>query len=151
MRTLVTVIVAAAALAALASPAGARIVPQRSIAGVELGMTRPQVRTVLGPPLRFVVGTNDFGHFIVMRYFRLRVTLQGDTTVTAVQTTRRSERTRSGVGVGSTRAEVDARVLNTRCSRRECVIGRFRAGQRVTVFRLFRGRVTSVLVGFVID
>ena len=151
MRNVVVTTLAVLALAALASPAGARIVPQRSITGVELGMTRAEVRERLGQPTRVERGNNEFGHFTVFRYFRLKVTFQGDSSVTAVSTTRRRERTRSGVGVGSTRAQVDARVRNTRCNRHECVVGRFLAGGRVTVFRLFRGRVTSVLVGFVID
>ena len=151
MRHAVVATLATLAVAALASPAGARIVPQRSIAGVELGMTRTEVRATLGAPVRVERGTNEFGRFTVFRYFRLRVTFQGNASVTAVTTTRRRERTRGGVGIGSTRAQVDARVRNTRCNRRECVVGRFLAGGRVTVFRLFRGRVASVLVGFVID
>ncbi len=151
MKAVLSATIVAAALASLASPAVARIVPQRSIASVELGMTRTEVRATLGTPTRVHRGSNEFGHFTVFRYFRLKVTFQGDASVTAVKTTRRRERTRSGVGVGSTRAQVDARVANTRCGRRECVIGRFLPGRRVTVFRLFNGRVTSVLVGLVID
>jgi hypothetical protein len=138
--------------AASAAPAGAVIHPGHSIAGVELGMTRAQVRAELGPPSQVIRGTNEFGRFRTFRYFRLWVTFQGEETVTAVKTTRTRERTPRGVGVKSTRAQVLARVRNVRCPEPTiCEAGRLVPGGRVTVFRLFRGRVTSVLVGFVID
>lgn len=41
--------------------ASALIVPQRSIAGIELNMTRPEVKDKKGQPDRIVHGTNDFG------------------------------------------------------------------------------------------
>jgi hypothetical protein len=148
----------AAALAAtlgasafLAGPAGATIHPQSSIAGVKLGMTQAEVIAKLGPADSIQTGTNEFGHFTVFRYFRLKVTFQGDTNVTAVKTSRRKEKTPGGVGVGSTRAQVRAHVLKVTCSKNECHRGKFLPGRRVTVFPLYHGKVTSVLVGFVID
>ncbi len=90
------------ASAALAAPAGAVIHPGHSIAGVELGMTRAQVRAELGPPARVTRGSNEFGFFRTFRYFRLWVTFQGEETVTAVKTTRQRERTPRGVGIKST-------------------------------------------------
>jgi hypothetical protein len=36
-------------------------VPQRSIADIELNMTRPEVKDTKGDPDRIVHGTNDFG------------------------------------------------------------------------------------------
>jgi len=149
-RALLTAVLAAVGLAA-AAPAGAAIVPQRSIAGVELSMTKPEVRDVLGEPDEIVQGANEFGAFTVFKYRRLRVTFQGRTNVTAVSTTRRNERTARGIGFGSTRAQVRNNVSGVRCNRRECVKGRFLPGRRVTVFRLFRGKVAQTLVGFVID
>jgi hypothetical protein len=140
-----------AAAAVVSSPAGATIHPQSSIAGVKLGMTQAEVIGVQGAPTTIETGNNEFGHFTVFRYFRLKVTFQGDTNVTAVKTSRRSERTPRGVGVGSTRAEVLANVLKVKCSKNECHRGKFLPGRRVTVFPLFHGRVTSVLIGFVID
>jgi hypothetical protein len=140
------------AFAALAAPVGAVIHPGHSIAGVELGMTRAQVRAELGPPARVTRGRNEFGFFRTFRYFRLWVTFQGEETVTAVKTTRLRERTPRGVGVRSTRAQVLARVHRVRCPLPTlCEKGRLVPGGRVTAFRLFRGKVTSVLVGFVID
>jgi hypothetical protein len=141
-----------AGFAVTASPAGAVTHPGHSMAGVELGMTRAQVRADLGPPARVIRDTNEFGPYRAFRYFRLWVTFQGEETVTAVKTTRLRERTPRGVGVKSTRARVLARVHRVRCPLPTlCEKGRLVPGGRVTVFRLYRGRVTSVLVGFVID
>jgi hypothetical protein len=149
-RVLLLVALALAGLS-LAAPAGAVIVPQRSIAGVELLMTRAEVRGVLGEPNEVIHGTNEFGAFTVFKYRRLRVTFQGRTQVTAVATNRRNEKTARGIGFGSTRDEVRDNVRGVRCAKRMCVKGRLLPGRRVTVFRLYHGRVANTLVGFVID
>ena len=151
IRPLVVAGLAAASLA-LAAPAAAVIHPGSSIAGVKLGMTKGEVRAQLGQPLEVRRQRNEFGPVTTFRYFRLWVTFQGDRTATAVKTTRKRERTPRGVGRGSTRAQVKARVRGVRCPTATlCEAGRLVPGGRVTVFRLFEGRVTSVLVGFVID
>ena len=148
---------AACVLAVLASAAAASaaIVPQRGIAGVRLEMTKAQVRAVLGAPRRAVHGSNEFGSFTIYRYRGLRVTFQGNRRVTDVFTTRPGERTARGVGVGSTEGEVRAKVAGVRCRSesgfRHCFVGRFLPGRRVTDFRIKRGHVTSVDIGFVID
>ena len=137
---------------AFAAPAGATIVPGQSIAGVELEMTQAEVITVLGAPSATQHGSNEFGSFTKFKYRRLTVTFQGDVQVTAVKTTRKLERTAHDIGVGSTRAELRAGVTHLRCeTRRLCHKGRYLPGHRVTVFRLYHGKVTSILVGFVID
>ncbi|TML60224.1 MAG: hypothetical protein E6G22_11435 [Actinobacteria bacterium] len=148
----------AAALAAFlvcVATASAAIVPQRGIAGVRLEMTRAQVRAVLGMPATVVHGSNDFGSFTAYRYRGLRVTFQGNRTVTAIFTTRAGERTAAGVGVGSTEGQVRAKVTGVRCRTesgfRHCFVGRFLPGKRVTDFRIKRGHVTSVQVAFVLD
>jgi hypothetical protein len=149
-RILVPLLLALTMLVATAS-ADAAIVPGKSIAGVKLSMTQQQVKDLLGEPNDTITGSNEFGQFTVFKYRRLRVTFQGNASVTAVKTIRRSERTSKGIGVGSTRAQVKRRVTGVVCEKRLCTKGRLEAGQRVTVFRLFHRRVTSVLVGFVID
>jgi hypothetical protein len=140
---------------ALSSTAAASIVVQRGIAGVDLGMTKAKVRARLGAPARIRRGSNEFGRFTEFVYPRVRVSFQGNASVTALTTTSRLERTVRGVGVGSTEARVRARVAGVRCRTefgfRHCFVGRFLAGRRVTDFRIRRGRVTSVTVGFVID
>jgi hypothetical protein len=143
-----------AALAA-STQAAAKIVVQRGIAGVNLQMTKAQVRATLGRPQRARAGTNDFGTFREMIYRRVTVTFQSGPQVTAVRTTSPLERTARGVGVGSTKAQVTARVHNVTCRNesgfKHCFVGKFLPGRTVTDFRLRNGRVSSVTIGFVID
>lgn len=153
MRVLVPVVAALVLVAA----AEATIVPQQGMAGVRLGMTKAQVRSAAGAPIAIKHGRNDFGSFTEFRYpFRVTVFFQGDRTVTNVRTTGRTERTLEDVGVGSTEARVKARVPGVRCKTffrdfRECYVGSYRPGTRVTAFHMRRGRVVRVDVGFVID
>ena len=139
-------------------PASAEIIPQQSIAKVELGMTRPEVRAVRGDPRSVAHGTNEFGNYTVFRYWKLRVTFQGNAGATAVFTTRRRQVTPAGIGVGSTVTEIRAAYPHARCRKesanfRHCWTGRFEPGRRVTDYRIGidSHRVLSVLVGFVID
>jgi hypothetical protein len=85
----------------------------------------------------------------------IRVTFQGQRTVTAVQTTGLGDRTARGVGVGSTESAVRNRVPGVNCETFEgtriCQRGEGLPGQRITAFFLKNGRVTRVIVGFVID
>jgi hypothetical protein len=146
-------VAAASSLAALvvAPPAGAVIVVQQGIAGIRIGMTQAKVRAKLGKPRSFKHGTNEFGKYTELRYRGLRITFQGDRTVTSIWTSSPRERTARGIGVGSTRAAVRARVEGVRCGRGHCFVGRFLPGRRVTDFFLRNGRVSAVVVGFVID
>ena len=68
-----------------------------------------------------------------------------------IKTNRKVERTRHDIGVGSTRAQVLAKVPGVRCFRTVCQKGESLPGERITAFFLYHRRVTSVLVGFVID
>ena len=143
--------------------AAAVIVPQRSIAGVELNMTRPEVRAKKGEPDRIKHGTNDFGAFTEFTYRndvgkKLRVTFQGNAGATAVFTNRRTQRTAEGIHVGSTETRLHSAYPGLRCrtestSFRHCWTGRFRPGRRVTDYRIgmSTSRVKTILVGFVID
>jgi outer membrane protein assembly factor BamE (lipoprotein component of BamABCDE complex) len=153
MRAL-AVVVAVSALVVTAS-ASAKIVPQQGIAGVRLGMSQAKVRAVLGRPASRKHGTNDFGAYTTFRYAGLAITFQGNAAVTSMSTTRRSEKTASGVGVGSTEAQVRARVSGVTCKTefgsRHCYLGAFLVGHRVTDFFIKRGRVTRVNVGRVLD
>jgi hypothetical protein len=150
---------ASACVAALAwsGTASAAIVPQQSIAGIELDMTRPEVRAAKGDPRRVEHGTNDFGPYTIFRYGRLWVVFQGNDGATAVSTRRPGQRTAEGIGVGSSEAELRA-AHTVRCRTeagefRHCWSGRFRPGRRVTDYwiGMTSGLVTRVTVAYVID
>jgi hypothetical protein len=148
-------LVAVLALAlVLAASAGSVIVPQRSIGRVKIGMTRAQVKALLGTP-HVTRGKNDFGPWVSFGYTAYEVHFQGVTNVTQIDTTSRKERTASGVGVGSTKAQVKAGVAGVKCegpaSAGHCYLGKFVPGAHVTDFFLKNGKVTNVIVGIVID
>jgi hypothetical protein len=110
-RFLLALAAAAAAMLAAAPAANALVQIDRGIAGARLGNTQAQVRAALGKPRRVTRGTNDFGRFVVFRYAGgIQVTFQGATRVSGVSTSGLGDRTARGVGVGSTEAQVAAKV-----------------------------------------
>jgi hypothetical protein len=140
---------------ALTPAAGARIVVQKGIGGAELGMTRANVRAKLGTPLRVKHGSNDFGQYTEFVYRTVTVSFQGNAKVTGMRTSSRRERTARGIGVGSTLVQVRGNVPSVRCRNEfgslHCWVGRFLPGRRVTDFLFRKGRVSSVVVGYVLD
>jgi hypothetical protein len=151
-----TLVVAAVLVLVLgAGVARAAIVVQHSIGGVALNMTKAQVRAKLGRPMSVHVGSNEFGTFTERVYKRVTVTFQSGDRVTNVRTTSPLEQTARGVGVGSTKSQVKARVHNVTCKNesgfRHCFVGAFLPGHVVTDFRLGGNHVSSVSIGFVID
>jgi len=139
----------------LAGSATAVVVPQRGIAGVQLGMTKAAVRGQLGKPRKIEQGSNEIGPFTTFRYPTLSITFFGGPRVTSVTTTSPTERTSRGVGVGSRTSEVLAKVAKVRCVTesgfRHCFVGSFVPGKRVTDFTIKNGKVARITVGFVID
>lgn len=156
-RTLAIALLTLAAGAALPAAASATIVPQKSIAGIRLGMSEEEVRARLGDPGQTIRETNDFGPYteLVYRRARLRVRLQGTEEVTMVTTASRSERTSRGIRVGSSERSLRRHVRGVRCRTyfrlRNCVVGRELPGRTVTNFHMSRGRVARVTLGIVID
>ena len=140
---------------ALAGAAWTAIVVQRGIAGLELRMTKAQVRAKLGTPVKVKTGKNEFGRFTQFVYPRVTVLFQSGSRVTALRTFSRAERTAAGIGVGSREADVKAKVAGVKCESvsgaRHCYVGKFLPGKRITDFSIRGGRVTSVVVGFVVD
>jgi hypothetical protein len=134
------------------------IVPQVDLAGVHLRMSEAGVRHVLGAP-KFIKNVKDTvqGRIKVMDYGRTKVSLSAtaDGTVFSVTTTDRRQKTKTGVGVGSSERAVKRGVAHVTCTgpkaRRACTVGRLVAGQRVTSFVLSGDRVRSITLGFVID
>ena len=153
-------LLAACALLLPAALADARIVPQKGIMGINLNMTRSQVVHKKGKPdSEKVVNNEILGRQRIMRYGRTRVGFSGTrrgARVIGITTHDRRQRTRSGVGIGSSEAAVRAGVGGIHCrtefGSRHCFKGRFRAGERVTDFSLSaRDHVTRVTVAIVID
>ena len=151
---------AVVALLALPTAAGAVIVPQKSIKGIELEMTVAQVREELGSPDRFRTVRDPFaGRVREWRYGLTTILFSGtrpDAQVVMVQTRSRTERTAAGVGVRSRRATVRSKVPDVRClvefSYDHCFVGRWTAGQVVTDFAIDRrGRVSRVTLGRIRD
>lgn len=132
---------------ALAGPAVARIRPHEAIGPISLGMTRAKVVHALGKP-DFVRRTRPRESLTLVHYdYSMTkgwiVTLRsGALRVVEVTTMVRSERTREGLGVGSSHGKLLRTYPRLRCRdvrpetggtpvQRDCVLTR---GRRQTVF-----------------
>lgn len=145
-----------------AAAASALIVPQRSIAGIELTMTRPEVKDKKGQPDRIVHGTNDFGPYTQFFYKnangKLIASFQGNAGATAVRTNRETQKTAEGVHVGSPESALHDAYPRLHCRTedpdfRHCWTGRMRPGHRVTDYWIGvnSGNIRLITVTFVID
>jgi len=164
VRAVRSLTLAAACLVTLVWVGGASalIVPQRSIAGIELNMTRPEVKDKKGQPDRIVHGTNDFGPYTQFIYRnavgKLMATFQGNEGATGIFTNRSTQKTAEGVHVGSPESALHDAYPHLHCRTessdfRHCWTGRFRAGHKVTDYRIrmSTGNVKGITVAFVID
>lgn len=146
--------VALAALLVVAPLADGTIRLEQSIAGVRLGMTRGEVLAVAGRPDRIRIVSNPIAPFTVYRYgagtSELDVTFFAGRRVTQVTTRRVGERTRTGIGRGSTLAALRRRVPGLSCvtAFRKTICARG-DGVRTTQFILMTGRVLESTVAFV--
>jgi hypothetical protein len=141
----------AAALLAAAPAAQARIVPNKGMAGVRLGMTAQRVLKILGSPSRDI--TNREGLTIyTYRHRKLRVTFTAGRYywhAFAIYTWGRKERTRQGIGVGSRESTLRHRLRGEQCLTnsigRYCILGGGDEGVTPeTDFRIRHHRVVSV-------
>jgi hypothetical protein len=153
-RVLLVAALAAIFVSAAATPASGRIVLQQGIAGIRLQMTTSQVQHILGKPTSVKRGHNTFGLYLQYRYPKLLVTFQGLKTVTSIATSRKTERTLGGIGVGSKRSQVK-RIAGMHCRTillaNFCYIGAAKPGRRITEFRFNdRNRVKQVEIGLVV-
>ena len=151
---MVAIVVLAAAAAA---PAAAKLVPQRSLGGIELGMSEKEVRAARGAPDEVSHPRHPIvGKSTEYRYGLTRVTIFPHSGVVSVTTTSRRE-TYRGEGVGSTEAALRRVVKGERCAteygHRHCHLGRFEPGRVVTAWIISRktGKVRRITLGRVID
>jgi hypothetical protein len=162
-------IVLAAALAAAlvcAAVAGATVEPGKGIAGVRLGMTLKQVRSVLGVPKAVNDTRDERGKDIeVWGYDKeaIGVVFQGKPLkVILIGLGGKGHKLPSGLGVGSREIDLHRRFPRLGCARqgngyRLCWLGSKRKGKPITAFYIpvavgpvnDRGIVSNVSVGYV--
>ncbi|MHB8059499.1 MAG: hypothetical protein ACYDHO_01535 [Gaiellaceae bacterium] len=145
---------------ALPASASALIVPQRSIAGAKLGMTRAQAEARLGAPNRVRTRKSESFGFTWRDLVYGRVTVSvflpsNGSRVFALTTKSKLERTTTGVGIGSTLAQVKAGLKGETCRREfgihHCWLGGWKAGKAVTDFLLAHRRVSKITISYVFD
>ena len=147
----VSLAIAGAALS-LGPPAGATIVIGQGIGGVFLGMSPTQVRNVLGVPARIVRARPYYAPQLEYVYPQYLVIFEGRRAVTSISTMSSTEKTSTGVGVGSKRAVLQAKVPTIRCNEAgsgSCYLGGFLPGHVITQFDFSNGRVRQVFIGLV--
>jgi hypothetical protein len=152
-------------LLALAAPASAVIVPGKGMAGVELQDCIEDASAVLGPPDR-TFGKRDVFGFVQTYWYDARgLKLEfrrgpGECLVlSSIRTTKAEERTKEGVGKGTTRKVLRARLRGEKCRTfrrpkriRICWLGSFTPSRPITEFRIdSKGRVNNIRVATVID
>jgi hypothetical protein len=144
----IALVLAVALVAATpAAPAAARIIVNRGVEPVRIGMSERQVRAKLGTAdVREHSGATTS---LVYRRRALVVTLlRGH--VTIVSTRSRRERTSRGVGPGTALRSLRRRVAGEHCGAKVgvylCKVGSSRKGRRSTVFLVVDGRVDTVSV-----
>jgi hypothetical protein len=147
-RGLLLAVIVAGVCAAAARGA---VIPQHGIAGVSIGMTKAKVRSVLGKPKQVIRSQNPFGSYVRYQYTNLSIDFQGGGRLSNVFTTRRRQRTPTGIGVGSTRKQVVDKVRGVNCSGNLCKVGKAVPGKIVTTFYLLKNKVVAVSVGRVLD
>ena len=153
-------------LLALAAPASAVIVPSKGMAGVELGDCIERSIEVLGPPDKTFGKEDVFGFVETYTYVKRGLKLEfrrgpGECLVLdSIRTTKAEERTKEGVGKGTTRKalrqEAQGReVPHVQAAKKQiriCWLGSITPSKPMTEFRIdSKGRVNNVRVAIVID
>ena len=153
------------ALLLAAAPASATIVPGKGMAGVELGDCIERAIEVLGYPDR-TFGSSDFAGFKESYYYNksaLKLEFRrgpGECLeLTSIRTRSGEERTKEGVGKGTKRKALRAKLKGEKCrtfTRPKrisiCWLGSMTPSKPLTEFRIdSKGRVNNVRVAIVID
>jgi hypothetical protein len=138
--------------AALASPAGAMIVPQDNIAGAKIDMSQQKILDVVGDPATTRTRLGGGGGetpITTYNYKRkgIKVLFKPNRSNTAntafsIQVYRyRKQLTAEGIGIGSTRKAIKSKIAGVKCRRYDpsyafCLIGSGKVGKVSTVFQL---------------
>jgi hypothetical protein len=153
------------ALLLAAAPASATIVPNKGMAGVTLGQCQQEVIDILGFPDR-TFGSHDFAGIKSSYYYNKSLlklefrTGPGECLVlSSIRTRSGVERTKEGVGKGTTRKALRAKLKGEKCRTykrpkriRICWLGSTTPSKPMTEFRIdSKGRVNNVRVAIVID
>ena len=148
-----------------AAPVSATIVPGKGMAGVQLGQCQKRVIDILGFPDR-TFGSHDFAGIKSSYYYNAKALKlefrrgPGRCLVLSSSRTRSGEeRTREGVGKGTLRKDLRAKLKGEKCRTftrpkriRTCWLGSRTPSKPLTEFRIdSKGRVNNVTVGTVID
>ena len=150
---------ALAATALLPSTAGARVIEDttivlgRSIGKATLLTSKTKLDGRLGPGRVIKRTTNDLGTFTTVRYagHHVDVMYRGSQSVFA-KTTSPHYGTTKGIYVTASKADLKRTYPAAKCPTATlCTLGRLNPGNRVTEFRLKRGKITSIGVGIVLD
>jgi hypothetical protein len=154
-------------LLVLAAPAGAVIVPGKGMAGAQLGQCIEDVVKVVGEPDKTFGKTEPTGEFVeTYTYNELGLKIRffhgpGECLEAGeFFTSKGKERTAEGVGKGTMRKTLKAKLEHAKCETfkigkrriRSCHIGSFTPSKKVTEFRIdSKGRVSNVSVRYVSD
>ncbi len=147
-------------LLVIAAPAGAVIVPGKGMAGARLGQCIEDVVKVVGEPDKTFGKTEPTGEFVeTYTYKQLGLKIRffhgAGECLEAGEffTSKGKERTAEGVGKGTLRKTLKAKLKHVKCDReRSCHIGSFTPSKKVTEFRIdSKGRVSNISVRYVSD
>jgi hypothetical protein len=159
------ILVTLVALLLSAAPASATIVPGRGMAGVRLGQCQERVIEILGYPDR-TFGSHDFAGIKSSYYYNAKaLKLEFRTgpgrclVLSSIRTRGSEERTKEGVGKGTLRKDLRAKLKGERCRTftrprriRICWLGSMTPSKPLTEFRIdSKGRVNNIRVAIVID
>jgi hypothetical protein len=148
-----------------AASASATIVPGKGMAGVQLGQCQERVIKILGFPDR-TFGSRDFAGIKSTYYYNakaLKLEFRGGPdeclVLSSIRTRSGEERTKEGVGKGTKRKALRAKLKGEKCrtfTRPKritiCWLGSMTPSKPLTEFRIdSKGRVNNVRVGIVID